>query len=98
MSITATGHQKLKDWLKSFIKEGRYTVNGVTKTTPIFQVKQEGDVVTFYLYLDDTVSGTITKIQLIDQDGAVFDDQPDNITKSSINGLLVAFKYTLKKV
>ncbi|MCM3567839.1 hypothetical protein [Neobacillus mesonae] len=98
MAISTTGHTKMKKWLKGLIKEGRYVINGSTQTAPIFNVQESGDTITFYLYFNDAISGSITKFQLIDQDGEVFDDQPDSISKSSLNGLLVAFKYTIKRV
>ncbi|XJZ25939.1 hypothetical protein ACF5W4_11055 [Bacillota bacterium Lsc_1132] len=98
MAITTEGHTKMKDWLQALIKEGRYTIAGVAKTTPIFKVERNGDVITFYLYLDNNISGTVTKFELIDKDGTVFDDQPDNIVKPSLNGLLATFKYTVRRV
>lgn len=88
----------MKDWLQGFIKEGKYFIGSTGYTIPIFKIERSGDVITFYLYLADDVVGNITKFQLIDQAGAVFDDQPDNIQKLAVNGLLVAFKYTLRKV
>lgn len=88
----------MKDWLQGIIKEGKYFIGNTGYTTPIFKIERSGDVITFYLYLADDVAGNITKFQLIDQAGAVFDDQPDNIQKLAVNGLLVAFKYTLRKV
>ncbi|WP_419882801.1 hypothetical protein ACN6MY_03770 [Peribacillus sp. B-H-3] len=98
MAITTQGHLKMKNWLIGIIKEGQYTMGGVKYKTPIYKTDLTGDVATIYLYLDDSVSGTITKFELIDQDGATFDDQPDNINKPNINGLLISFKYTLKKL
>lgn len=98
MAITTTGHQKMKDWLRGKISHGTYTIGGLTKTMPIHALTQSGDIITVQFYLDNTVSGTITKFQVIDNDGAVFDDQPDNISKPSLNGLLITFKYTLKRV
>jgi hypothetical protein len=98
MAITNTGHQKMKDWLQSKIAYLRYTNNGVDKTALIFNISQAGDVITVQFYLDDTVSGNITRFMVIDNDGAIFDDQPDNITKPTLNGLLVTFKYTLRRV
>lgn len=98
LAITTIGHTKMKNWLLNFIKQGRYTMNGTKYVIPVYKTDLTGDVVTIYLYLDDSVNGTITKFELLDQDGDVFDDQPDNIIKPVINGLLVAFKYTLKRV
>lgn len=98
MAITTTGHTEMKNWLLGFIKEGRYTIAGVKYLTPIYRSNVTGDVITIHLYLDDSVKGTITKFELMDQKGQVFDDQPDNITKPETNGLLISFKYTLKKI
>ncbi|OAH53909.1 hypothetical protein AWH48_11615 [Domibacillus aminovorans] len=98
MPITMLGHTEMKNWLHSFIKEGRYTIAGVKYITPIYKSSITSDVITIYLYLDDSVKGTITKFELMDQKGQVFDDQPDNIAKPETNGLLISFKYTLKKL
>lgn len=98
MAITAEAHTKMKDWLQGQIKEGKAIVGGVTYTLPLFKVERNGDVISFYLYLNDAYNGTVTKFQLIDKDGTVFDDQPDNISKPATNGLLAVFKYTLTKV
>ena len=88
----------MKNWLIGLIKEGRYTLGGVQNTIPIYRTDLTGDIITIYLYFDETISGKFTNFELIDQDGEVFDDQPDNIEKPNINGLLVSFKYTLKRI
>jgi hypothetical protein len=98
MAITTTAHQKMKDWLQSKLVKGTYTIGGVVNDMPIHSISQAGDVITVQFYLDDTVNGTITKFQVIDTEGAVWDDQPDNITKPTINGLLITFKYTLQRI
>jgi hypothetical protein len=98
MAITTEGHNEMKEWLEGTIKEGKAIVEGVTYTLPIFKTERSGDVISFYLYLDDTYSGTVSKFQLISKSGAVFDDQPDSIEKPTINGLLAVFKYTLTRV
>lgn len=98
MPLTTTAHNKLKNHFQSRVKEGRYVIGGVSYPTTIFKTVQSGDQITFYLYLDDSIAGSITKYQLIDVDGDVFDDQPDSTVKKDINGVLVAFRYTLKKL
>lgn len=98
MALTATAHTKTKNFFRSLVKEGQYVIGNVTYTTPIFKTVQEEDQITFYLYLDDSIAGLITKWQLVDVDGEVFDDQPDSVEKKSVNGVLVAFRYTLKKL
>lgn len=98
MALTTTAHNKTKNFFKNLVKEGQYVIGNVTYKIPLFQINQEGDQITFYLYLDDSIAGAITKWQLVDVDGEVFDDQPDSVEKKSINGVLVAFRYTLKKL
>lgn len=96
MALTTTAHTKVKTYFKNLVKEGRYIIGGVTKTTPVFKILQEGDQITVYFYLNDSVAGDITKFQVIDVDGEVMDDQPDSMTKKEINGLLVAFRFSIK--
>lgn len=98
MAITTIGHSKTKNFIKTLVKEGRYTLNGVQYKTPLYKVDLIGDVIKFYLYLDETVVGNITRIELLDKDGDTFDDTPDNISKPEIRGLLIEFQYTLKKI
>jgi hypothetical protein len=98
MTITNTAHTKIKNYFRSMIKEGRYTVGGVTKSINIFQIDQNGDKITVYLYLNDQIAGSITKYQLIDVDGDIFDDEPESITKTDLQGVLVAFRYSIQKV
>ncbi|WP_026678224.1 hypothetical protein [Fictibacillus gelatini] len=95
MAVTATGRTKTKNLLLNFIRDGQYTMNGKKYRTPIFKTDITGDIVTVYLYLDDSVSGTVTKFELLDPDGETFDDSPKNITKTAANGLLVYFQYKL---
>ncbi|TRZ38522.1 hypothetical protein CEQ21_24360 [Niallia circulans] len=98
MTLTTTAHNKTKNFFKNLVKEGQYVIGNVTYKIPLFKIDQDGDQITFYLYLDDSIAGAITKWQLVDVDGEVFDDQPDSVDKKSINGVLVAFRYTLKKL
>lgn len=98
MAISDSGLLKFKNALVGLLLQGKYTKDGVVYTTPIFKTSVVGDNINIYLYLDDSVSGNITQVQLIDRDGEVFDSQPENIAKPSINGLLVTFTYSLKKV
>lgn len=98
MAITTAAHESFKDWIQGRISHGNYTVDGQVKEMQIYKLERSGDVITVQFYLDDTVSGNISKFQVLATDGTVFDDQPDSITKPSLNGLLVTFKYTIKRV
>jgi hypothetical protein len=98
MALTAGTHTKMKNWLQNLISHGTYRIGSTTTTMPIQSITQAGDVITVQFYLADSVSGTITRFQVIDKDGEVFDDQPDSIVKPALNGLLVTFKYTISRV
>lgn len=100
MAITSTGHNKQVEFLRSILSHARVTIGGqVRDNIEFLEVKREGtDLVVVHVYLDDTYEGTVSRVQLIDRDGDVFDDQPENVNKPMINGLLAVFKYTLRKV
>lgn len=97
MAITAGTHTKLKNWLQGMISHGTYQIGTTVTQMPVHSLTQTGDVITVEFYLASTVSGTINRFQVIDKDGAVFDDQPDSIVKPALNGLLVTFKYTITR-
>lgn len=100
MAITNTGHNKQVEFLRNLVSHARVTIGGqVRDNIRLLEVKREGtDVVKIHVYLDDSYAGNVTKVQLIDRDGDIFDDQPENINKPMINGLLAVFKYTLRRI
>ncbi|MEK5238035.1 hypothetical protein NST99_20285 [Paenibacillus sp. FSL L8-0470] len=98
MALTISAHNKTKAWFRDMIAYGTYTIGNAVTQMPIHSLTLTGDVITLQFYLAETVAGTITKFQVIDKDGEVWDDQPDSIVKPALNGLLVTFKYTLTRV
>jgi len=96
--ITQTGLNKVADRIKGLIANGRYTKDGVVGTIALHSTKLEGNILSVYLLFDNAFAGNFTKFELIDIDGAVFADQPDNITKVDTKLLLVTFKFTVTEV
>ncbi|NSW90202.1 MAG: hypothetical protein HPY74_05905 [Firmicutes bacterium] len=96
--ITSTGIEKVAEYIKALVSKGTYTISGVTKDVSILKTELTGGILTIYLYLDNTDSGNISNIKLIDIAGSVFADKPDNITKTNTKGLLIAFKFTISEV
>ncbi len=98
MALTTSAHTKTKAWFQSMISHALITIGGQTINQQPFSLTLTGDVITLQFYLAETVAGTMTRVQVIDKDGGVWDDQPDSVTKPALNGLLITFKYTLTRV
>lgn len=98
MALTTSAHNKTKAWFQGMISHALITIGGQTITAQPYSLSLTGDVITLQFYLAETVSGALTKTQVIDKDGAVWDDQTDSIVKPALNGLLITFKYTLTRV
>ncbi|AJA42425.1 hypothetical protein AJ85_06610 [Alkalihalobacillus alcalophilus ATCC 27647 = CGMCC 1.3604] len=97
--ITSAGIRTLGEFLVNNVSHGQYRIGSQWHNVEVFQTKQtSNDQVIIYLNLDDTVSGTISGKRLIQQDGTVFDEQPENISKPRTKGLLLAFRYRLREV
>lgn len=48
-----------------------------------------------YIYFDDTISGNVANVQLVDADGDVVAQSDREFEKPPSKGLYVAFKYTI---
>lgn len=74
-------------------------VNGVDKTLPIQKFEQDGQSIKVYLYLDETIVGTITRYRLIQRNGKIFLEKSDNVLKdNSPRGLLTLFEINISEV
>lgn len=97
--ITSAGLNKLARETDKFISHGTYTVNGHKKQTDIYKVKIDGSKLRIFLYLNEAEGvGNLTKFQLIDDEGDVFADKPDQIEKGDLKGLLIAFDFNIQEV
>ena len=48
-----------------------------------------------YIYFDDTVTGNVANVQLVDTDGDIVAQSDREFEKPPSKGLYVAFKYTI---
>lgn len=97
--ITSAGLNKLARETDSFISHGTYTVNGQKKETDIYKVKIDGSKLRIFLYLNEEEGvGDLTNFELIDDEGSVFADKPDQIEKGDLKGLLIAFDFDIQEV
>lgn len=94
-----TDIELIKETFITRITHGIVTVSGVNKEVPIFRAESTAeDEITVDLYLDDTITGDITKAQLILDNGQVIRERTNLGSKDETFGLLVGFKWQLSAV
>ena len=94
-----TDIELIKETFTTRIKYGIVTASGVNKQVPIFRViATADDEITVDLYVDDTITGNITKAQLILDNGHVIRERTNLGNKDETFGLLVGFKWKLSAV
>lgn len=96
--LTPTGINKTAAAVLGLISHATYTLGGVTSTAAIYKTEVEQNVLKVYLFLNEAAAGQLTNFKLIDKDGEVFADRPDNITKPSTKGMWVMFKFAIVEV
>lgn len=74
------------------------TVDGKDKTLPIHSISVEGATFKVNIYLDDTVSGTVSNTKLYDKDGNLLIQRADSVQKPADKNLLIVFNLELQEV
>ena len=98
-TLKPIGIEKIGRRFADSIDHAAYTLNGEPKTAPPFRKLVENNVVKVYIYFDDTVSGEVANVELVDTDGDVVAAVEDRVfTKPQSKGLYVAFKYNIKEM
>lgn len=80
------------------IKRAVCTIDGKDVTLPIHRITVEGATFKVNIYLDDTVSGTVTKTKLYDKDGNLVIQRADSVPKPVEKNLLIVFQLELTEV
>ena len=93
-TITSVGIEKIGRRFADSIDHAAYTLNGAPKTEP-FRKLVTADTVKIYIYFDDTVTGNVANVQLVDTDGDIVAQSDREFEKPPSKGLYVAFKYTI---
>lgn len=91
----------LKDRLlqhaESIVKRATYTINGVTKEGTIGKVRRSGDSITFYIYIDDDASGTITNAKLYDVNNEILESKDYSTKKDTLATATIGIRITIRK-
>ena len=90
-TLTAVGIEKIGRRFADSVDHAAYTLNGAPKTVKPFRKLIEADTVKIYVYFDDTVSGNVANVQLVDTDGDIIAQTERTFEKPPSKGLYVAF-------
>lgn len=94
-TLTAVGIEKIGRRFADSVDHAAFTLNGEPKTVGPFRKLTTADTVKIYIYFDDTVSGNVADVQLIDTDGDVVAQTDRVFEKPQSKGLYIAFKYNI---
>lgn len=98
-TLTEKGVEKIGKRFVDSIDHAAYTLDGQPKTVAPFRKLADGEEAKVYVYFDDTVSGTVADVQLVDSDGDVVAQAPGrSFSKPRSKGLYIAFKYNIKEM
>ena len=96
--ITDIGIKKIAETIGNIPVKGRIIVDGSAKDIEIYKRTIEGSKLTIHLLIDDTISGNITKKELVDVDNNTIFENAMAIEKSVSDGLLISFEINIKEV
>lgn len=95
-TLTQKGVEKIGKRFVDSVDHAAFTLNGQPRTVAPFRKIANGSDARVYIYFDDTVSGTVADVQLVDTDGDIVAEAHDrSFTKPPSKGLYIAFKYSV---
>ena len=95
--MTSDGISLIYDNIKNNLLKCQVLVDGSYKDIDIQKTEISGTSIKVYAYLDETITGTITKYRLIMNNGKIFDERNDSVTKDATRGLLTLFEYIIRE-
>lgn len=81
--ISQSKLQIIRDAYAANVPTLRYLISGETKTVPVSDVRIEGETIRIIGIVPEGDTGDITKIELIDTSGNVFEERIDLIEKGT---------------
>ena len=95
MAVTDLGKEKVAAFISGLLSEMLVTIGGSDETIPFVVDALVDDRVTVAGLVDETLSGLITRVRLIDTAMDTFADRAENIDKPADKLLLLSFVYTV---
>lgn len=90
--ITSDGISFLYEAINNNLSHGLILVDGSDVQVDIHKTELLDNKIRIFLYADETISGNITRYQIIEKSGKVFMEKNDNIVKDNERGLLLLFE------
>lgn len=99
-TLTETGVNKIGKRLVDSVAHAAYTLDGSLKPLRSSVDRAEAGSTKVYVYFDDTISGKVANVQLVDTDGDVIATTPPEreFVKSYEQGALCSLKYNIKRM
>lgn len=97
-TLTQIGINKQLIRLRDSLSHATYLLNGQQRQVNIFKVDLDQNLIKVFVYLDDTVSGTVSKISLVDKDGDIVALADRQFVKPQSKGLYSVFAYRFVEV
>lgn len=97
-TLTQIGINKQLLRMQESLSHATYLLNGQQKQVNIFKTEIDQNLIKVFVYLDDTVSGTVKNISLVDKDGDVIALANREFIKPRSKGLYSIFAYRFVEV
>lgn len=97
-TLTPTAIKKLVKMFSESIDHAVCILNGSAYEIGIFRKKITDDTVRIFVFLDDSIEGSITEVHLIDVAGDVVAIGKREFVKPNYKGLYSIFKYRFSEV
>lgn len=97
-TLTPIGINKQLLRLRDSLDYATFKENGTTKKVSIFRADVTDNKIKIYVYLDDTVTGKVSNISLVDVDGDIIAVAAREFTKPKTKGIYSVFAYTFVEV
>ena len=96
--ITETGIKRIAEAIGNLAYKGKITINDTVSTIDIYRKTVSDNKLTIMLLIDDVVTGTITKKEIVNMDGEVIFENAMSMEKNIDEGLLVTFEINIREV
>ncbi len=96
--VTQSTLNKTAQFYESILSHGRYRVGSTYHVIPIHNIAVVDNVIQVFLLVDHSFAGTINRFQLFDNDGDLFAQRNDSLSKTAEQGILVRFTIQIREV
>ena len=97
-TLTEAGLNKIANFYLDSLSHALYKLDGVDHEINFINKLVEGNTVKVYIYFEESYTGSISDIRIIDKDGEVVAKDPRVYERSVEKVLYVAFKHEFMEV